>query len=451
MNILGINSVYHESAAALLVDGELVAAIEEERFNRIKHGKEADWTTRINSRSVRSALPETRRLTAARYRSVAYSFDPKLRRTRYRAEWWDPRAEETFQLRLGQVRGVAEEILGRRSGKDFILCLTIWHMPLRRISRRASIAQPSSPSTGSARWPARRSAKAVGTRIQSVETSSIRIRLASYGRSSAVILAFRITTPRSSWAWRPTAIPRSSAAIPIDTARRRRRDYAIDPGFPRLCSRTKFARMETMFGPPRGSRIPEFCRDMPISRRLAGGDECAVIALVRRLKRKVPFDNLCIAGGVALNCVTNEVVRRSGEFSKYSYPPRRTMPAPRSAPPLPSIAQTEKSVPSEATLRRIWGLRSTGANSGGGQIGRSHLPAKQSPRARCCGHDRRRQDRRLVSGSHGVRAPRARQPFAARRSAPAGHAQYPQSKGQAPRGLPALCAERHGRTRRRMV
>ena len=42
MNILGINSVYHESAAALVVDGALVAASEEERFNRIKHGKQSD-------------------------------------------------------------------------------------------------------------------------------------------------------------------------------------------------------------------------------------------------------------------------------------------------------------------------------------------------------------------------------------------------------------------------
>jgi carbamoyltransferase len=42
VNVLGINSVYHESAAALLVDGTLVAAVEEERFNRIKHGKQAE-------------------------------------------------------------------------------------------------------------------------------------------------------------------------------------------------------------------------------------------------------------------------------------------------------------------------------------------------------------------------------------------------------------------------
>ena len=42
MNILGINAVYHDSAAALLVDGALVTAVEEERFNRIKHGKLSD-------------------------------------------------------------------------------------------------------------------------------------------------------------------------------------------------------------------------------------------------------------------------------------------------------------------------------------------------------------------------------------------------------------------------
>ena len=39
MNILGINSVFHELSAALIIDGQVVAASEEERFNRIKHGK----------------------------------------------------------------------------------------------------------------------------------------------------------------------------------------------------------------------------------------------------------------------------------------------------------------------------------------------------------------------------------------------------------------------------
>src|SRR5215813_12551169 len=40
MNILGISCFYHDAAAALLVDGQLVAASEEERFSRKKHDAE---------------------------------------------------------------------------------------------------------------------------------------------------------------------------------------------------------------------------------------------------------------------------------------------------------------------------------------------------------------------------------------------------------------------------
>src|SRR3954465_9290918 len=39
MKVLGVNAVFHAPAAALVVDGETVAAAEEERFSRRKHGK----------------------------------------------------------------------------------------------------------------------------------------------------------------------------------------------------------------------------------------------------------------------------------------------------------------------------------------------------------------------------------------------------------------------------
>ena len=39
--VLGINAVFHDPAAALVVDGQIVACAEEERFSRRKHGKEA--------------------------------------------------------------------------------------------------------------------------------------------------------------------------------------------------------------------------------------------------------------------------------------------------------------------------------------------------------------------------------------------------------------------------
>ena len=37
MNILGVSCYYHDAAAALLQDGQLIAAAEEERFSRVKH------------------------------------------------------------------------------------------------------------------------------------------------------------------------------------------------------------------------------------------------------------------------------------------------------------------------------------------------------------------------------------------------------------------------------
>jgi carbamoyltransferase len=82
----------------------------------------------------------------------------------------------------------------------------------------------------------------------------------------------------------------------------------------------KFARMETMFGPPRGMDDEILPRHADIAAALQAATDAAVMALVRRAKRKVPFENLCIAGGVALNCVTNEVITRSGEFANVFIP-----------------------------------------------------------------------------------------------------------------------------------
>src|SRR3954453_15568235 len=39
VKVLGINAIFHDPAAALVVDGHVVAAAEEERFSRRKHGK----------------------------------------------------------------------------------------------------------------------------------------------------------------------------------------------------------------------------------------------------------------------------------------------------------------------------------------------------------------------------------------------------------------------------
>ncbi|MDI1460685.1 carbamoyltransferase C-terminal domain-containing protein [Catellatospora sp. KI3] len=79
MKVLGINAVFHDPAAALVVDGRTVAAAEEERFSRRKHGKRpvpfSAWE--LPAQSARWCLAEAG-LTPADLDAVGYSFDPGL-------------------------------------------------------------------------------------------------------------------------------------------------------------------------------------------------------------------------------------------------------------------------------------------------------------------------------------------------------------------------------------
>jgi carbamoyltransferase len=79
LRILGINAVFHDPAAAVVVDGQIVAATEEERFSRRKHGKPpvAFATWELPEQAMRWCL-ERARLTPADLDAVAYSYDPAL-------------------------------------------------------------------------------------------------------------------------------------------------------------------------------------------------------------------------------------------------------------------------------------------------------------------------------------------------------------------------------------
>ncbi|MBC2879014.1 MULTISPECIES: carbamoyltransferase family protein [Streptomyces] len=79
MRILGINALFHDPAAALVADGRIVAAAEEERFSRRKHGKRpvpfAAWELPVLS--ARWCL-EHAGLSPGDLDAVAYSYDPAL-------------------------------------------------------------------------------------------------------------------------------------------------------------------------------------------------------------------------------------------------------------------------------------------------------------------------------------------------------------------------------------
>jgi len=81
MRVLGVNAIFHDPAAALIINGRVVAAAEEERFSRRKHGKRpvpfSAWELPELSAAwcLRSAGLKPGDLDA-----VAYSFDPGLTR-----------------------------------------------------------------------------------------------------------------------------------------------------------------------------------------------------------------------------------------------------------------------------------------------------------------------------------------------------------------------------------
>jgi len=79
VKVLGVNAVFHDPAAALVVDGEIVAAAEEERFNRRKHGKRpvAFSTWELPEQAARWCV-EQAGLTPGDLDAVAYSYHPDL-------------------------------------------------------------------------------------------------------------------------------------------------------------------------------------------------------------------------------------------------------------------------------------------------------------------------------------------------------------------------------------
>jgi carbamoyltransferase len=114
MNIIGINAYHGDAAAALVIDGKLVAAVEEERFNRIKH-----WAG-FPAESIRWCL-EKAGLAATDIDHVGISFDPKanmLKRLGFVARHWpSPSAIIDRLKRQGKTLGL-EDQFAQAAGVD---------------------------------------------------------------------------------------------------------------------------------------------------------------------------------------------------------------------------------------------------------------------------------------------------------------------------------------------
>ncbi|MFH8902348.1 carbamoyltransferase [Streptomyces coeruleorubidus] len=142
MRILGINALFHDPAAALVVDGRTVAAAEEERFSRRKHGKRplpfSAWE--LPELSARWCLKQAG-LRPGDLDAVTYSFDPKLARPARDMglnDPWDP-------LRLEYARRAPEFLAEALPGLDPERVVFVPH----HVAHAAS-AGPASPHPDSA-------------------------------------------------------------------------------------------------------------------------------------------------------------------------------------------------------------------------------------------------------------------------------------------------------------
>jgi carbamoyltransferase len=328
LRILGINSVFHESAAALIVDGRIVAAAEEERFTRVKHAKPArvDNPDVMPVNSIRFCLGDAG-LMARDLDAVAYSFDPALRRREFAldpdslpGDWGDAAGERVFLDKLNLVRPAIEALLERPLGdklrfvphhlahaassfypsgmeKAAILvvdgigeagCTTLalgdpaGIKPLRRIFFPHSIGfvwEKLSAYLGFSEYDA---SKAMG--------------LAAYGDPDRLALAFQ------------------HLMGPAECG------YRVDPAVARFRV-PEFAQLEALFGPRRLPGCPILDHHRDLAAALQAATDRAVLAIAEELRAMTCCAELCLAGGVALNCVSNTVVKERAGFERVFVPP----------------------------------------------------------------------------------------------------------------------------------
>jgi carbamoyltransferase len=321
MNVLGINSVFHESAAALLIDGRVVAACEEERFNRVKHGKPAriDNPQELPEQAIRFCL-DYAGVQPSEIDRVAYSFDPRIRRAEYSADWWpDSGMEPEFLECLGEVGGAADRLLGRKLGG------ALKFVP-HHLAHAASAYYPSSYEDaailvvdGIGEAACSTLAQGKGVRIEPVETLSYPHSLGLVWERASHYLGFSpydASKVMGLAAYGDPDVYRREVASIIQVSED---SYEVDLaalGFPSY----DLKGFEPLLGPKRKPDDEILSQHMHFAAALQDVTNAAVLALLRRLERSVASRRLCVAGGVALNCVTNDLMRQASAFSDIFIP-----------------------------------------------------------------------------------------------------------------------------------
>ncbi len=321
--ILGISCFYHDSAAALVVDGEVVAAAQEERFTRKKH--DADFPTNAIAYCLREAG-----LTPDDVRYVAFYEKPLTKFERLLETYlaFAPAGIRSFCMALPLwlkeklfIRRALETGLPRKGGSP-ILFLD------HHESHAASAFFPSPfekaailTLDGVGEWSTTTWGTGEGNKIRLLRHLAFPHSLGLLYSAFTYYCGFKV----NSGEYKLMGLAPFGRPVYQDVIRERLIDLKADGSF-RLNMRyfnycqglTMTSRhFDALFGgPPRRPESTLEQRHMDLAASIQAVTEEVMLRMGREVHRQTGMKNLVLAGGVALNCVANGRLLREGPFER---------------------------------------------------------------------------------------------------------------------------------------
>jgi len=315
--VLGISAFYHDAAAAIVRDGEIVAAAQEERFSRKKHDPRFPRNA-INYCLEEAFIDPSELAAVVFYENPLLTFDRIVKCLLAVAPEGSQQWAKAAALQLG-VKLRIPDIIRRTLGQDVKVLCSAHHM-----SHAASAFYPS---------PFERAAVLVMDGVGEWATTSIGI-----GEGATIRLTEEIRYPHSlgllysaftyycgfkvnSGEYKlmglaPYGRPRFSEVIKRELIDLRPDgSYRLNLAYFDYVAGTRMTndRFCALFGgPPRQPESRISRREMDLAASIQSVLEEAVMGLARHATQNAGTRNLVLAGGVALNCVANGVLRRSG-------------------------------------------------------------------------------------------------------------------------------------------
>ena len=319
--VLGISALYHDSAAAIVRDGEIVAAAQEERFSRKKH--DPRFPKKAINYCLEEAFIEANELAAVVfYDNIALTIDRAIRSLAHVA----PRGEEQWLKAAPSLLGVKSRI--STMIRDTLRAeIPIWFTE-HHYSHAASAFYPSPferaailTLDGVGEWATTTIGRGDGNTIELLHEIRYPHSLGLLYSAITYFCGFKVNSGEYKlMGLAPYGEPKYAAAI---------RDHLIelkDDGS--FCLNTEYfgyldsnvmtnERMSALFGgPPRAPESRITRREMDLAASVQMVLEEAMLRLARHARELTGLTNLVMAGGVALNCVANGKLLREGIFDE---------------------------------------------------------------------------------------------------------------------------------------